>query len=91
MTPAQSDESNAGGTWATYQEDVADFFRGLGASATVDARLHGVRTVHDVERRGAVQATRVAHPMGSRVQALANTGHEAARSRPPDDRVRRGC
>jgi len=35
--------------WAAYQEEVASFFRSLALDATVDERLQGIRTTHDVD------------------------------------------
>lgn len=36
-------------TWKDYQEEAAEFFRSLGLTAEADARVNGVRTVHDVD------------------------------------------
>lgn len=35
--------------WKEYQESVAAFFRSLGLEASVDVRLKGVRTTHDID------------------------------------------
>lgn len=35
--------------WRACQEEAAEFFRSLGLDATVNARLQGVRTRHDVD------------------------------------------
>lgn len=36
-------------TWKDYQEEAAEFFRALGLTAETDARVHGVRTTHDID------------------------------------------
>lgn len=35
--------------WKEYQEEAAEFFRGLGLNATTDETLEGVRTQHDID------------------------------------------
>lgn len=35
--------------WRNYQEEAAEFFRGLGMTAETDMSLRGVRTSHDVD------------------------------------------
>jgi hypothetical protein len=35
--------------WKEYQEEAADFFRGLGLDAETDVILEGVRTKHDID------------------------------------------
>jgi hypothetical protein len=35
--------------WSAYQEDVANFFRGLGLEAETNVRLEGARGVHDID------------------------------------------
>ena len=35
--------------WSDYQEQVADFFRSLGLSATTNETIQGIRTTHDVD------------------------------------------
>lgn len=35
--------------WSDYQEEVAEFFRGLGLTAETNVTMHGVRTRHDVD------------------------------------------
>jgi restriction system protein len=35
--------------WADYQEEVAQFFRGLGLEASTSVTLKGVRTSHDID------------------------------------------
>ncbi|MFL0588091.1 restriction endonuclease [Sphingomonas olei] len=37
------------GNWKEYQEEAAEFFRGLGLSAETDVTLKGVRTTHDID------------------------------------------
>ncbi len=36
-------------SWQEYQEEVAEFFRGLGVEATTNHTIQGVRTTHDVD------------------------------------------
>ena len=35
--------------WKDYQEEAADFFRGLGLDANTDVTVQGVRTKHDID------------------------------------------
>lgn len=36
-------------SWREYQEEAAEFFRGLGMTAETDVTLQGVRTTHDID------------------------------------------
>lgn len=45
-TPDRSGELPA---WSAYQEEVAEFFRGLGLTAKTNVRIDGARGVHDVD------------------------------------------
>ncbi|MEP1522452.1 restriction endonuclease [Ascidiaceihabitans sp.] len=37
------------GNWREYQEEAAEFFRGLGLKANTDVTVQGVRTKHDID------------------------------------------
>lgn len=37
------------GNWKDYQEEAAEFFRGLGLKANTDVTIQGVRTKHDID------------------------------------------
>lgn len=37
------------GNWKEYQEEAAEFFRGLGLKANTDVTIQGVRTKHDID------------------------------------------
>ena len=36
-------------TWKGYQEEAAEFFRGVGLDAATDATVRGIRTHHDID------------------------------------------
>jgi restriction system protein len=48
-TRALGQTNNLASDWKDYQEETAEFFRGLGLDATTDVRIDGVRTRHDVD------------------------------------------